>query len=259
MPSADRGHAIEGWPLVVSVEAHRRTNCSIQTFGAAKPSQPPSCAALVEDGRAILDFGPSGLPQYLLIGLLLRDGTLLDEREIGFAWGRGPRDLVVDRETRELVIRQWIELGESNTIEFKEGVRPKDYEKATDLLETVVAFANSAGGTIILGVNDHGDPIGFRRDDFGDVIHGMLQQRCDPVPTIELEQVDLDGTPLTLLHVPAGQSGVLYALDRTKFYVRAGGTDRLARSEQVAARLAPSGNIVAGLPVTPGFAAQQII
>jgi hypothetical protein len=222
--------------LRVQVQTDGRSSCSVQSFASVDRAGDPSCTAQVEKGQAVLELGAEHLPQYLLVGLIGPDSAVLDERELGFAWGRGPADLVVAPETRELVVRQWIEGGESNKIEFKMGLKPKDGEKASDLLESVVAFANSGGGTVVLGVSDHGEVVGFRRAGFGDVVQEMLHQRCDPIPSVEVELVELDGKPLTLLHVASGRTGTLYALDRVKFYVRAGATDRLARAEEAATR-----------------------
>jgi ATP-dependent DNA helicase RecG len=46
------------------------------------------------------------------------------------------------------------EQGESETVEFKESFRD-------DAVETIGAFANSRGGTLLIGVDDQGHPVGF--------------------------------------------------------------------------------------------------
>ena len=49
-------------------------------------------------------------------------------------------------------IRKIIKNGENSYIEFKEeGIKPKD------LAEEIVSFANSEGGTILIGVDDDGN------------------------------------------------------------------------------------------------------
>ncbi len=47
-------------------------------------------------------------------------------------------------------IRQMIENGESETVEFKE-----NFDK--EAMETAVAFANTKGGLILIGVSDKGE------------------------------------------------------------------------------------------------------
>ena len=50
-------------------------------------------------------------------------------------------------------IAEIIKLGESETVEFK-----RSFNK--DVIETAVAFANTKGGTILIGIDDKGDPVG---------------------------------------------------------------------------------------------------
>ena len=50
---------------------------------------------------------------------------------------------------------------ESKIVEYKEEVNHKNYEKWA---KTVVAFANTDGGSIYFGVNDDGELIGLEPD-----------------------------------------------------------------------------------------------
>ncbi len=63
----------------------------------------------------------------------------------------------------------------------------------------------------------------------------MVSNRCDPQPPITVEKVTVDGASITLVHVDARTPGVVYTLDKTKVYVRAGATDRLAHGGELAA------------------------
>ena len=47
--------------------------------------------------------------------------------------------------------------GESQTLEFKSG-----FDKAT--VESLVAFANAQGGTVLVGISDAGKVLGVRRN-----------------------------------------------------------------------------------------------
>jgi len=49
-------------------------------------------------------------------------------------------------------IEEMIKKGESETVEFKQSLA-----EASEIIETVCAFANTKGGTIIVGVNDKGE------------------------------------------------------------------------------------------------------
>ena len=69
-------------------------------------------------------------------------------------------------------VKQMIAVGESDLLEFKSTVRTnlhtgkpgKEIELAW--LKSVVAFCNTEGGTILIGVNDKGQILGLEADNF---------------------------------------------------------------------------------------------
>lgn len=69
-------------------------------------------------------------------------------------------------------VNQLIKGGESEKIEFKSTVRTNIYTNEHDrrvehsLLKTIVAFLNSTGGTLLVGVSDEGEVIGLEIDKF---------------------------------------------------------------------------------------------
>jgi hypothetical protein len=79
---------------------------------------------------------------------------------------------VIDSKEPEPGLRACIALGESATLEFKSTVRMnlksgkpgKEIELAW--LKAVVAFLNTAGGTVLIGVGDNGDLVGIGADGF---------------------------------------------------------------------------------------------
>jgi len=124
-------------------------------------------------------------------------------------------------------MQQLIENGESNILEFKEKVGD-----GFTLIQSVVAFANTSGGTILIGVKDDCSIAGCA-DTKGDQdrIEEWLEKRCDPPASIEFEEMELDGKKLLAIHVASGQR--LYQhRDNGVFYVRRGANDRpIRRSE----------------------------
>src|SRR5437016_4426599 len=53
-------------------------------------------------------------------------------------------------------LRRLLEAGEGQRLEYKqEAIKP------SDLAETLIAFANSTGGTVLIGVDDEGRPVGI--------------------------------------------------------------------------------------------------
>jgi len=230
-----RAIELRGTSLTIRVDHSPKMKCRLYVYGPSVSSGIQERGINVSDGTASVDLVAQ--PEYLLIGLTNRKLELLDEREVDFTSGRGAEGVSVVAETRELVVRQWIEGGETNRIEFKQDWKAKDNRSTDELLESVVSFANTEGGTIILGVSDHGDIVGFERLDITDVIQQVIHQKCDPIPMVKIEITAVERKPLVLIHVQRGQAGTLFSLDRQKHFVRAGATDRLARTEEIAARL----------------------
>jgi len=65
-----------------------------------------------------------------------------------------------------------IEQGEGSTIEFKSTLRRNlhtdqhDVRMENSCLTTIAAFLDSDGGTLLVGVDDHGSALGVAADDF---------------------------------------------------------------------------------------------
>ena len=75
------------------------------------------------------------------------------------------KDVAVEQDVRSL-----IEGGESAVVEFKSTARRNLHTEASDaaitwaVVKTVAAFMNTDGGTLLVGVNDHGQPVGIETD-----------------------------------------------------------------------------------------------
>lgn len=97
--------------------------------------------------------------------------------------------------------KQLLQLPESKTLEFK-----RDLSSPRNVLKTLVAFANSAGGRIIVGVSDDKQLVGV--DDpllEEERICGLIADSISPrlVPNVEL--MSYDGYTLLALEVfPSG-------------------------------------------------------
>lgn len=100
------------------------------------------------------------------------------------------------------------------------------------LAETMVAFANSDGGTIILGVDQAGIPT-------SDPIHGeelaaalqSAQQRCRPIIHTGWEQHDHEGGTAFAIRVP--RSAELHSVDDGRVLVRLGRDNHPLGGEQI--------------------------
>ena len=95
-------------------------------------------------------------------------------------------------------VRELIKKGESETLEFKESVHEKNYEK---ILQTIVAMCNHKGGTILVGVKDDKTVVGadFNMDKLMVDLEGIAQNK-------------LGNILLSLIHIfiePVGQHNII--------------------------------------------------
>src|SRR2546426_6209767 len=161
------------------------------------------------------------IPDYWQVYLLSKaDGTILDFRKVHASWPSLPSDVVVDLGPAD--IHEILSRGENDQIEFKAEVSSKQDE----FLETLVAFANTRGGTVFVGVNDNGKAVGIYQK-FDELVHNLVRGRCEPSPDISIERKDFDGKTIYLVRVDEGEEKPYNLRDRG-FFVRAGSTDRLA-------------------------------
>ena len=115
---------------------------------------------------------------------------------------------------------------EGKTLEFK-----RDMSSVKPILKTLVAFANTAGGTLIIGRADVGEIIGV-----GDVLAdeerlaNLIADSTAPAMMPDIEAVMVDGKRLLLVCV-AHWTGPFYLKEKGAIdgvYVRLGSTNRLA-------------------------------
>ena len=125
--------------------------------------------------------------------------------------------------------------GESKTVEFKI-MLPKDSEK---YIKTIVAFANSQGGQLIIGVDDKTrEVVGVDEDILFrvmDSISNAVSDSCVPqiVPNVEPQTVD--GKTVIVITVAPGPNRPYYLKSKGKdggtFIQVAGTPDRLIRKK----------------------------
>ncbi len=124
-------------------------------------------------------------------------------------------------------IREIINNGENSYIEFKEeGI------KAKDLAEEIVAFANSEGGMILIGVDDDGCIKGVSETLIEEKVMNVCRNNCIPhiVPTFE--SLEIDGKSIAVITINKGLSKPYYTTDH-KYYIRVGTTKRIASRKEL--------------------------
>ena len=166
-------------------------------------------------------FTPHSLYFYLL---QRQDGELIDQREISLWWlGRPlPKDVIIEIAGED--IRQLITQGESDKVEFKTRVG-KEHD-LNEFIESVVAFANSSGGVILVGIDDNANIVGIEEENAPDRVTKVLRSHCDPPIQPEMNISILDNKKVLVTQVKEG-SNKPYIFRDKGIYVRAGATDRL--------------------------------
>ena len=99
-------------------------------------------------------------------------------------------------------IKSLIASGEGYNVEFKKNIP----NKVKEVTEEICAFANAAGGTILLGVDDNNVIQGIT---FNNAKHSALQNSINEItPAIhcEINSLEVDGKELVVIEVPSGES-----------------------------------------------------
>jgi ATP-dependent DNA helicase RecG len=130
-----------------------------------------------------------------------------------------------------------IENGENSYIEFKE-----EAIKAKDLAEEIVAFANSEGGTILIGVSDDGSIKGVSDKSIEEKVMNVCRNNCIPNVIPIYETIKLDGLKVAAVTIPKGLNKPYYTVDH-KYYIRVGTTKRIASREGLMRLFEANGSI----------------
>lgn len=138
-------------------------------------------------------------------------------------------------------IRKIIEKGETGQVEFK-----SEREKNIDFAKEIAAFANGAGGYLLIGVEDNGDVTGIA-DPFGfeEKIYNICSDSTRPVVTPELWKYKIKGKDVFCLYVSTGFSKPYAIIQRSKerYYIRRGTRTQEASRDELLRLFQTSGQI----------------
>lgn len=132
-----------------------------------------------------------------------------------------------------------LDSGECDHVEYKPFIALKD-SKESEIVETVIAFANTNGGRLYVGVEDDGSPQGenracqvFHKEGpaalvaQADRIKDLLRERMKPVLLAKPVVTEALGCRFVVLDIERGTDRP-YATHDNKVFVRKGATNRLA-------------------------------
>lgn len=147
------------------------------------------------------------------------DGESIDRRKFDYRYPSREEGIVIEEIEAQLL--DIIDKGENINVEFK---RELDKDRSR-FLETVVAFANTSGGTIFLGVDNNCRIKGFKENISAKIVD-LVADHCDPPIEIRTDSdVLVQGVPITLVRVPEGTNKP-YTLENKGIFVRRGSSNR---------------------------------
>jgi ATP-dependent DNA helicase RecG len=121
-----------------------------------------------------------------------------------------------------------IEKKENLHTEFKEYLPSNE-----DLAKEIVAFANTDGGRIIIGVSDNGEIVGVSNpDEILRRIDDVAYNRCEPPITVVSETIKVGDKLIIVVHVPKGEQRP-YRTSKGFFYIRSANRIRQASREEL--------------------------
>jgi putative two-component system response regulator len=149
-------------------------------------------------------------------------------------------------------LAQLIRSGESQSVEFKSTLRwnlkidSKDLAVEMAWLKTIVAFLNSNGGTLLVGVDDEGSVVGYEKDAFANedkyllYVNNRIRQNIglEFAPYIRFALVPIDHSKVLVVDCTASETPVflINGNDET-FFVRLGPGSRKLSPRQTLAYL----------------------
>jgi ATP-dependent DNA helicase RecG len=131
-------------------------------------------------------------------------------------------------------LMELIQKGESKTLELKSRLPQHD-----QIARTMVAFANTSGGKLILGVDDQRQVVGISEDDvftLQDQITSLVFDRCQPTILPEIYSANLGGKLVLVVEVFRGNLLPYYLKAAGKnngTYLRIGASNRKADFEHI--------------------------
>jgi len=129
-----------------------------------------------------------------------------------------------------------LSVGEGDQIEYKPYIEHGD-NKEWEVIQTIVAFLNTGGGRLYLGVTDDGVPQPetiLRKLGKGDTdqaltaltarVHELIRSRIKPVPRVLVQAVPVAGARVIAVDVPPGDDRP-YATAKNDIYIRKGASN----------------------------------
>jgi len=179
----------------------------------------------------------------LQIYLMGSDGTIFDFHKESVYWSTRQTRLITGSGARGTSppLEESLKQGEGQTIEFKPFIAVGD-PKMNEVLETVIAFANTSGGTIFFGVTNHCIVEGVERDIQREAkkenipegealvryigqINQFIAGRLTKSPRVEIEPLTHSGHTVLAINIGEGESKPYWDSQSKDIFVRHGASN----------------------------------
>lgn len=141
-----------------------------------------------------------------------------------------------------LTLLEIVAKGENTRTQFKENIYNSD-----QLAQEMIAFSNSMGGTILVGVSDSGEIKGVTDDDIrrlNQLIANTANENVKPPVFPETEVAGVNDRKILLIHVPYGANKP-YSTNKGVYYTKSGSDKRKVSQEELRRLFQESGKLYA--------------
>lgn len=155
--------------------------------------------------------------------------------------------------SQEQVIRNALEAGEGERIEYKSRISQSDAKQLEEIIETVIAFANTKGGMILIGVDDHCVVNGVEHfiSPNPQTLHKKLSEYCVEVRQaianglnqeleIHIGSYKIDGHWIVVINVPLGINKPYQRREKNLIFIRRVGSNKKATVDEIKDMIAES-------------------
>ena len=109
------------------------------------------------------------------------------------------------------ILQQLIKLGENETVDFKQTI-----SSAQKIAKAIVAFANTKGGKILVGVNDNGGISGVNVEEEMHTMQAGADIFCKPPVELEFTEEIINGKSILIAHIQESEVKPHYVLGEDK-------------------------------------------
>ena len=120
-----------------------------------------------------------------------------------------------------------------------------NFESIDKLAAEIVAFLNSEGGRILVGVTNSGEIEGLTStqiERLNQWISNACRNKIYPVAVVKTQLINCEGRNILVINVPRGESKP-YAVNKTDVWIKVGSDKRRATPEEIARLLQESGRL----------------